>query len=113
MKNLNSLDHVRKGIEYEEKRQRGILLKGGEIEQETRRFDEPTGTTVLMRSKEEANDYRYFPEPDLPTYHISNEWIEEVRESNTKKNVNVESSLKVAKLNKKLAVLMSQLEQPF
>ena len=81
MKNLNSLDHVRKGIEYEEKRQRGILLKGGEIEQETRRFDEPTGTTVLMRSKEEANDYRYFPEPDLPTYHISNEWIEEVRES--------------------------------
>ena len=81
MKNLNSLDHVRKGIEYEEKRQRGILLKGGEIEQETRRFDEPTGTTVLMRSKEEANDYRYFPEPDLPTYHLSNEWIEEVRES--------------------------------
>ena len=81
MKNINSLDYVRKGIEYEEKRQRGILLKGGEIEQETRRFDEVTGTTVLMRSKEEANDYRYFPEPDLPTYHISDEWVDEVRES--------------------------------
>lgn len=81
MKNLNSFEHVRQGIEYEEKRQRGILLKGGEIEQETRRFDETTGTTVLMRSKEEANDYRYFPEPDLPNYYISDDWIKEVKDS--------------------------------
>nr|WP_321316176.1 Asp-tRNA(Asn)/Glu-tRNA(Gln) amidotransferase subunit GatB [uncultured Ligilactobacillus sp.] len=81
MKNLNSFDYVHKGIEFEEKRQRGILLKGGEIEQETRRFDEKTNTTSLMRSKEEANDYRYFPEPDLPSYYISDEWMEEVRES--------------------------------
>lgn len=81
MKNLNSFEHARKGIEYEVKRQVGILMKGGEIEQETRRFDEPTGKTFLMRSKEEANDYRYFPEPDLPPIHIDDDWIEEVRKS--------------------------------
>lgn len=81
MKNLNSFEHARKGIEYEVKRQVGILMKGSEIEQETRRFDEPTGKTFLMRSKEEANDYRYFPEPDLPPIHIDDDWIEEVRKS--------------------------------
>ena len=56
-------------------------MSGGEVEQETRRFDEPSGETILMRSKEEANDYRYFPEPDLPPIHISDDWIEEVRAS--------------------------------
>ena len=81
MKNLNSFEHVRKGIQYEVKRQERLLMSGGEIEQETRRFDEPSGETILMRSKEEANDYRYFPEPDLPPIHISDDWIEEVRAS--------------------------------
>lgn len=81
MKNLNSFEHVRKGIEYEVKRQQGILLQGGVIEQETRRYDEPTGKTYLMRSKEEANDYRYFPEPDLPPIHIDDEWVAEVTAS--------------------------------
>lgn len=81
MKNLNSFEHVRKGIQYEVKRQERLLMSGGEVEQETRRFDEPSGETVLMRSKEEANDYRYFPEPDLPPIHISDDWIEEVRAS--------------------------------
>ncbi|MGE9831399.1 Asp-tRNA(Asn)/Glu-tRNA(Gln) amidotransferase subunit GatB [Ligilactobacillus salivarius] len=81
MKNLNSFEHVRKGIQYEVKRQERLLMSGGEVEQETRRFDEPSGETILMRSKEEANDYRYFPEPDLPPIHISNDWIEEVRAS--------------------------------
>ncbi|KRN90553.1 Asp-tRNA(Asn)/Glu-tRNA(Gln) amidotransferase subunit GatB [Ligilactobacillus ceti] len=79
MKNLNSFEHVRKGIQYESKRQQGVLLTGGEIQQETRRFDDVTGTTSLLRSKEEANDYRYFPEPDIPPIHISEEWIEKVR----------------------------------
>lgn len=81
MKNLNSFEHVRKGIQYEVKRQERLLMSGGEVEQETRRFDEPSGETILMRSKEKANDYRYFPEPDLPPIHISDDWIEEVRAS--------------------------------
>lgn len=81
MKNLNSFEHVRKGIQYEVKRQESLLMSGGEVEQETRRFDEPSGETILMRSKEEANDYRYFPEPDLSPIHISDDWIEEVRTS--------------------------------
>ena len=81
MKNLNSFEHVRKGIQYEVKRQERLLMSGGEVEQETRRFDEPSGETIFMRSKEEANDYRYFTEPDLPPIHISDDWIEEVRAS--------------------------------
>ena len=81
MKNLNSFEHVRKGAHYESKRQQRVLLAGGKVQQETRRFDEATGETVLMRVKEGASDYRYFPEPDLPPVHISDEWIEEVRQS--------------------------------
>ena len=81
MKNLNSFEHVRKGILFEAKRQEKLLLSGGEVQQETRRFDVPSGETILMRSKEEANDYRYFPEPDLPPIHIGDEWIKEVEAS--------------------------------
>ena len=81
MKNLNSFDHVRKGLEYEAKRQQQVLLAGGKVQQETRRFDENTGETILMRVKEGASDYRYFPEPDLPPIHISDDWIKEVKAS--------------------------------
>src|SRR5699024_7000582 len=81
MKNLNSFEHVRKGIQYEVKRQESLLMSGGEVEQETRRFDERSGRPSVMRSKQAANDYRYFPEPDLPPIHISDDWIEEVRAS--------------------------------
>lgn len=81
MKNLNSFEHVRKGLEYEAKRQQQVLLAGGKVQQETRRFDENTGETVLMRVKEGASDYRYFPEPDLPPIHISDDWINEVKAS--------------------------------
>lgn len=81
MKNLNSFDHVRKGLEYEAKRQQQVLLAGGKVQQETRRFDENTGETILMRVKEGASDYRYFPEPDLPPIHISDDWINEVKAS--------------------------------
>lgn len=79
LKNLNSFNFVRKGLEYEVKRQEKVLLSGGVIEQETRRYDEKTGETVLMRIKEGADDYRYFPEPDLMHLHISDEWKESVR----------------------------------
>ena len=78
LKNLNSFTFVRKGLEYEEKRQEQVILSGGKIEQETRRFDETTGTTKLMRVKEGSDDYRYFPEPDIVPMIISDEWMEEV-----------------------------------
>ena len=81
LKNLNSFNYVRKGLAYEEKRQAEILRSGGQIRQETRRYDEATGETILMRVKEGAADYRYFPEPDIPEYQISDDWIEEVRET--------------------------------
>ena len=79
LKNLNSFNFVRKGLEYEEKRQRSILMSGGTIQQETRRYDEATGTTILMRVKEGAEDYRYFPDPDLVPLLIDEEWKERVR----------------------------------
>jgi len=81
LKNLNSFNFVRKGLEYEQKRQEKILLSGGVIRQETRRYDEATGETILMRVKEEADDYRYFPEPDLGYLYIDEEWKERVRAS--------------------------------
>lgn len=65
MKNLNSFQYVQKAIEYEFKRQVDAIEAGEEIVQETRRFDEKTGKTFSMRKKEDANDYRYFPDPDL------------------------------------------------
>lgn len=79
LKNLNSFTFVKKGLEFEEKRQEQVILSGGEIKQETRRFDETTGTTKLMRVKEGSDDYRYFPEPDIVPMIISDEWMEEVR----------------------------------
>jgi aspartyl-tRNA(Asn)/glutamyl-tRNA(Gln) amidotransferase subunit B len=81
LKNLNSFNFVRKGLEYEQKRQEQVLLSGGVIQQETRRFDEATGKTILMRVKEGSEDYRYFPEPDLVALHIDDEWKERVRAS--------------------------------
>jgi aspartyl-tRNA(Asn)/glutamyl-tRNA(Gln) amidotransferase subunit B len=78
IKNLNSFNFVRKGLEYEQERQAKVLRSGGEVRQETRRYDEKTGQTILMRVKEGASDYRYFPEPDVPRFEISEEWIKEV-----------------------------------
>ncbi|WP_373808938.1 Asp-tRNA(Asn)/Glu-tRNA(Gln) amidotransferase subunit GatB [Streptococcus ferus] len=79
LKNLNSFNFVRRGLQYEVERQTKILRSGGEIQQETRRYDEATGETLLMRGKEGSADYRYFPEPDLPIFEIEDEWIEQVR----------------------------------
>ena len=80
LKNLNSFNYVRKGLEYEIKRQAEILRSGGQIRQETRRYDEATGETILTRVKEGAADYRYFPEPDLPRVQLDEAWIEAVRQ---------------------------------
>jgi aspartyl-tRNA(Asn)/glutamyl-tRNA(Gln) amidotransferase subunit B len=79
LKNLNSFNYVQKGLEFEEKRQAKVLLSGGEIKQETRRYDEKTGETILMRVKEGSDDYRYFPEPDLVPLYIDDEWKERIR----------------------------------
>ena len=79
LKNMNSFRGVQRGLEYEEYRQAEILDEGGVIVQETRRWDEAQGKTLSMRGKEEAHDYRYFPDPDLVKVHISEEWKEAVR----------------------------------
>ena len=79
IKNLNSFNYVRKGLAFEEDRQAKVLLSGGSIQQETRRYDEATGQTILMRVKEGAADYRYFPEPDLPPLHIDRSWVDRVK----------------------------------
>ncbi|WP_313893520.1 Asp-tRNA(Asn)/Glu-tRNA(Gln) amidotransferase subunit GatB [Psychrobacillus sp.] len=79
LKNLNSFNYVRRGLEHEEIRQAEVLSAGGIIEQETRRYDEKTGKTILMRIKEGTDDYRYFPEPDLVDLVIDDAWLERVR----------------------------------
>ncbi|SFF85429.1 aspartyl/glutamyl-tRNA(Asn/Gln) amidotransferase subunit B [Halobacillus alkaliphilus] len=78
LKNLNSFSFVQKGLEFEEVRQQKELLSGGEILQETRRYDEQTKETVLMRVKEGSDDYRYFPEPDLVPLHIDEAWKQRI-----------------------------------
>ena len=79
LKNKNSFQHVLAALKYEERRQARILDEGGEIHQETLLYDLDTGRTSPMRSKEEAHDYRYFPEPDLVRANVSSEREEEIR----------------------------------
>ncbi len=81
LKNLNSVRFMHRAIEFEINRQIGVLEAGGKLTQETRLWDERAAETRVMRSKEEAHDYRYFPEPDLPPLIVSAEFIEQVRES--------------------------------
>ncbi len=79
LKNLNSVRFMHRAIEFEINRQIGVLEAGGQLQQETRLWDERAGETRVMRSKEEAHDYRYFPEPDLPPLIVSDEFVEQVR----------------------------------
>ena len=81
IKNVNSFGGVRDAINYEIERQAEILDEGGEVEQETRRWDEESGTTIRMRSKADAIDYKYFVEPNIPKFKITKEWIEEIKAS--------------------------------
>ena len=81
IKNINSFKGVERAIEYEAMRQAELLEEGGKVVQETRTWDEKEGVTKSMRTKEEANDYRYFPEPDLVPFTVSDEYIEEIRKS--------------------------------
>jgi aspartyl-tRNA(Asn)/glutamyl-tRNA(Gln) amidotransferase subunit B len=79
LKNINSFRFVRQAIEYEIERQAREIESGGKVVQETRLFDNEKGVTRPMRSKEEAHDYRYFPEPDLPPLLVSREWVDKVQ----------------------------------
>ncbi len=80
LKNINSFRFIKQAIEYEVERQAEVIEDGGKVVQETRLFDANTGLTRSMRGKEEAHDYRYFPDPDLVPLVISPEWIERVRQ---------------------------------
>jgi aspartyl-tRNA(Asn)/glutamyl-tRNA(Gln) amidotransferase subunit B len=79
LKNLNSFRYLQKALEYEIDRQIGLLQSGERVVHETRLWDSVAGRTVAMRSKEEAHDYRYFPEPDLPVLEVTTERVEEIR----------------------------------
>ena len=79
VKNVNSFRYVQKALEYEIARQSRVLTEGGRVRQETRLWDSDRGETSSMRSKEEAHDYRYFPEPDLPPLLVERAWVDEIR----------------------------------
>lgn len=79
MKNMNSFRSIIRGIEYETQRQIEVIENGGKIEQETLRWDDVSGKTFSMRDKEDAQDYRYFPEPDLVAIRLSEEYIENIK----------------------------------
>jgi aspartyl-tRNA(Asn)/glutamyl-tRNA(Gln) amidotransferase subunit B len=81
LKNMNSFRNVQAALEYEVRRQRDIILEGGEVIQETLLWNPETGRTESMRGKEDAHDYRYFPCPDLVPVVIAPEWVQEVRRS--------------------------------
>ncbi len=81
LKNINSFKFVKDALEYEIKRQTKVLNEGGAIRQETRLWNIDRGETAVMRSKEEAHDYRYFPDPDLVPLHLDKDWIEGFRSS--------------------------------
>ncbi|KAF0144903.1 MAG: aspartyl-tRNA(Asn)/glutamyl-tRNA (Gln) amidotransferase subunit B [Nitrospirae bacterium] len=81
VKNINSFKFVEKALEYEIKRQIKVIEEGGKIIQETRLWDSDRGITESMRSKEEAHDYRYFPEPDLVPMTVEQKWIDEIKSS--------------------------------
>jgi len=79
IKNMNSFSGVRRALEYEIPRQIEVVSHGGRLTQETRRWDEPAGITEPMRTKEDAHDYRYFPDPDLMLFEPTEEWLAAVR----------------------------------
>ena len=78
VKNIGSISNVKTAIDYEVSRQTELLKNGEIIKEQTRRYDDKTKTTILMRYKETGNDYRYFPEPDIPYFEITDEWLREI-----------------------------------
>lgn len=81
IKNMNSIAFMAKAIEYEQERQIDIIESGGSVQQETLRYDDATNTTSSMRGKEDANDYRYFRDPDLVTINVTDQEVEELEKT--------------------------------
>ncbi|WP_018130810.1 Asp-tRNA(Asn)/Glu-tRNA(Gln) amidotransferase subunit GatB [Effusibacillus pohliae] len=81
LKNMNSFRNVQRALEYEQARQAKVLSEGGMIVQQTLRWDDVKNETIVMRTKEEAHDYRYFPEPDLVKLNISQDWVKRIRDT--------------------------------
>jgi aspartyl-tRNA(Asn)/glutamyl-tRNA(Gln) amidotransferase subunit B len=81
VKNLNSIRNVKKAIEYEIDRMIHLVEGGGKVQQQTRSFDATNDTTFAIRDKEEANDYRYFPDPDLAPFHLTDSFIDDIKAS--------------------------------
>ncbi|HBA53994.1 MAG TPA: Asp-tRNA(Asn)/Glu-tRNA(Gln) amidotransferase GatCAB subunit B, partial [Syntrophorhabdus aromaticivorans] len=79
--NLNSFRFIERSLAYEMERQIGVIVGGGEVVQETRLFNAEEGATYSMRGKEEAHDYRYFPEPDLLPLTVDDQWVDRIRQS--------------------------------
>jgi aspartyl-tRNA(Asn)/glutamyl-tRNA(Gln) amidotransferase subunit B len=117
LKNLNSFQHVKKALHYEQKRQQEILLAGGSLQQETRRYNEQANKTVLMRIKEGADDYRYFREPDLGAIFIDEKWVKrinaeipELPESRKKRYI---SELKLSPYDAEMLILSKEMSDFF
>ncbi len=108
IKNLNSFRFLEKAIEYEVRRQVALIEDGGSVVQETRLFDPDKGETRPMRSKEDAHDYRYFPDPDLLPVEISPQWIEEVRRSMPALPAQLRAKLETAGISAYQAALLTE-----
>jgi aspartyl-tRNA(Asn)/glutamyl-tRNA(Gln) amidotransferase subunit B len=101
-KNLNSFKSVEASVNYEIERQIELLEKGGKIVQETRGWDEAKQKTTSQRSKEEAQDYRYMPEPDVPPVELDNEYIDKVRSNLNKTPASIREKLSKLNIDKKV-----------
>ena len=109
VKNLNSMRNVRRAINFEFERQVEVITAGGKIIQSTLNFDAETGKTSPMRTKEEANDYRYFADPDLQPIHIADKWLAEIKAGMPALPKEIaEELMKSYSLNKTDAVLLSE-----
>ena len=117
MKNLNSFRAIARAIEGEKNRQIDLIEAGEKVVQETRRWDDAKESSHAMRSKEDAQDYRYFPEPDLVPIHISDEWLEEVRsrqpELRTEKLARYESEYEIPRYDAEIITASKHLADIF
>lgn len=112
LKNINSFGFMRKALSFELRRQSEALEVGETLHQETRGFNEKNGKTFLQRSKEDAHDYRYFPEPDIPVIEIDKSWLEEITTSQNETPKSRREKLKSLQLNNQyIEILVSDEEQ--
>ena len=113
LKNINSFGFMRKALAFELRRQAEALEAGEALHQETRGFNEKTGKTFLQRSKEDAHDYRYFPEPDIPVIEIDKSWLEEITTSQNETPKIRREKLKSDQLNNQYIEILVANEEQF